>query len=225
MNISVVIAASGKSTRMAGGNKLLMKLQGEPVIVRTIRAFFDIKEITQIVVVCHHTMQNEYQQLVDEYFSSAVKLVTGGKSRRESVYNGIKALAKDTDMVLIHDGARPLIKKQEIKSCIEHTKIYKACALGVKCIDTIKEVNDQKIIVGTVERSKLYNVQTPQCFMYDIACDIHKKGEHKKIEVTDDCTLAEIAGYQIYMVEGSYDNLKITTIEDLNYAAYVLGNS
>jgi len=224
MKVAVVIAAGGNSTRMKIKNKLLINLLDTPIIVRTIRVFFNIPDIIDIVVVCNKNNIEQFRMLLSEYFDSKIKCVVGGKSRQQSVFNGIKQLNKNTNIVLIHDGARPFIREKDVMNIIEKTQQYKACCIGVKSKDTIKVVDNNNVIKETPERKYLYNVQTPQAFTYEIAYKIHNVAEKEKIEATDDSSLAEKMGYEVHMIEGSYNNIKITTQEDLQFANFLLLN-
>jgi len=224
MRVGVVIAAGGSSTRMKMENKLLINLLDTPIIVRTIRVFFNITDIIDIVVVCNKNNIEQFKILLSEYFESKIKCVIGGKSRQQSVFNGIKQLNKNTNIVLIHDGARPFIREVDVMNIIKKTQQYKACCIGVKSKDTIKVVDSNNIIKETPERKYLYNVQTPQGFTYEIAYKMHSVAEKEKIEATDDSSLAEKMGYEVHMIDGSYDNIKITTQEDLQFAKFLLLN-
>jgi len=225
MTIGVVIAAGGSSTRMKIKNKLLINLKDTPIIVRTIMVFFNIPNITDIVVVCNKENIEQFKNILSKHFESKIKYVIGGKTRQQSVFNGIKQLNNDTEIVLIHDGARPFIEKGDVINIIEQTYKYKACCIGVKSKDTIKVVDENNIIISTPKREYLYNVQTPQAFTYEIAYKIHRMAEKEKIEATDDSSLAEKLGYKVHMIDGSYNNIKITTQEDLQFAKFLLLNS
>ncbi|MBN2851210.1 MAG: 2-C-methyl-D-erythritol 4-phosphate cytidylyltransferase [Clostridia bacterium] len=222
MKTGVVIAAGGSSTRMNQKDKLMIMIENVPVIIRSIAAFLNLKEITQIVVVCPQEKIKQYKNLISGVFNDKVTVIGGGCSRRESVFNGIRQLDADTDYVLIHDGARPLIKETDIRKCINATKQYLACCLAVRSKDTIKVVDEDLKIENTLDRNKLYNIQTPQGFTYEIAYEMHLMAEKYKIEAVDDCILAEKSGHEVYVVEGSYDNIKITTDEDIKYVEFLL---
>lgn len=222
MRIGVIIAAGGNSARMNSKDKLMMEIGNVPVIIRTVRAFFYMKEISDIIVVCNEKSKNEVETMMKKHFNEKVSVIAGGLTRRASVYNGIRKLDVKTDIVLIHDGARPLIRQEDIRKCINATMTHQACTLGVKSKDTIKTVNDSNIIESTLDRDRLYNIQTPQGFTYEIACQMHQNAEKEKLDVFDDCMLAERKGYDVYVVEGSYDNIKITTEEDVSYVEFLL---
>ena len=146
-----------------------------------------------------------------------VKIIEGGQTRQASVYNGLKASV--CDYVLIHDGARPMITTDLINSAIDMVKDKKALTVATKTIDTIKEVVDGKII-RTIDRSKLYNTQTPQAFEYNLIMNAHQKliGQN----FTDDAGMLEELGYDVYILNGSYKNIKITTQNDIDIAKIYL---
>ena len=142
-----------------------------------------------------------------------IKLIEGGKTRQESVFNALRA-ADNPDFVLIHDGARPLVEKEDIKKVIEKTIEKGAAILAVKTVDTVKKVDEDGEIVETIDRSNLYNVQTPQGFRYDLILEAHKKYEGENF--TDDAGMVEKTGGAVFVVEGNYNNFKITTPEDFS---------
>jgi len=226
VKIGIVIAAGGSSNRMKKyNNKLLVKILGVEVIIRTINAFINIEEINEIIVVCKKSEIEKFDILIKKYFKSKVYLISGGETRQQSVFKGIKELDKQTDIVLIHDGARPLIKSDIIKKCISQTIEKKACSVGVKSKDTIKVIDENNIIIDTLNRDALINIQTPQCFLYEIAYKMHENALKNNINATDDCYLAEQLKYKVHIIFGDYDNIKITTEEDLEFLKHILINS
>ena len=151
-----------------------------------------------------------------------VKIAYGGKERQDSVYNGLKLLDEKCDVVLIHDGARPFVSDKIIDKSIEEAKEHKAIVVGVPVKDTIKVIDNDKNIVDTPNRSVLWAVQTPQTFDYNILIDAYKDAFKNKFYGTDDAMLVERIGYKVKMLEGSYNNIKITTQEDLNIGSQIL---
>ena len=148
------------------------------------------------------------------------KIVTGGATRQESVYNGL--LNTDADFVCIHDGARALISDDLISKTIEDAVLFSASAPGVKCKDTLKAVDDNAFIKATVDREKTVLIQTPQVFKKDEILECHKKAIEENISVTDDCALAEYYGIRIKVTDGDYENIKLTTPEDVLTAERIL---
>ena len=158
---------------------------------------------------------DELKEIFKDY--SNLMFVEGGSTRQQSVYNGL--LADKCDYVLIHDGARPIISTELINICIEMVKVQKALTVVTKTIDTIKEVEHGKI-VKTIDRSKLYNTQTPQAFEYNLILEAHKKFEGKNF--TDDAGMIEKMQQPVYILDGSYKNIKITTQSDIKLAQIYL---
>ena len=139
----------------------------------------------------------------------------GGKERQDSVYNGLKCLDKDTDTVLIHDGVRPFVKSEDIEKTIRSVSEWECCVLGVKVKDTIKICDSNGITINTPDRSSLWIAQTPQAFKYDTIMSAYESAFGEGFYGTDDAMIAERYGRKIKMVEGSYENIKITTPEDI----------
>ena len=220
----VVIVAAGTGSRMNMGiNKQFIKLEGKEVIVYTIEKFYNNPNIDDIVVVVKESEAEFFKkEILDKYNFKNIKIAYGGKERQNSVYNGLKMLDKKCDIVLVHDGARPFISEQLIDNCIEEAKSHNAVVVGVPVKDTIKVINEDNDIVDTPERSKLWAVQTPQTFNYDILVKSYEDAFENKFYGTDDAMLVERIGYKVKMIEGSYNNIKITTQEDLNIGTQIL---
>lgn len=214
MKISAIIPAAGTGTRYsAARNKLLEKLGDLPVLLRTLEVISSIKEITEIVV-C--TSCEQVSELVKDY-----KVVLGGATRQESVFNGLKAL-DSPDLVIIHDGARPLIRPDIIRESIKAAVEKGAAIVAVPAKDTIKRVNPNSgEVIETLNRKELWNVQTPQVFNYKILMEAHHRFTGQ--DFTDDAVLMEKAGQSVFVVQGSYKNIKITTEEDLAVAKAFIG--
>ena len=220
----VVIVAAGTGSRMNMGiNKQFIKLEGKEIIAYTIEKFYNNSNIEDIVVVVKED-QSEFfkKEILDKYNFKNVKIAYGGKERQDSVYNGLKLLDEKCDVVLIHDGARPFVSDKIIDKSIEEAKEHKAIVVGVPVKDTIKVIDNDKNIVDTPNRSVLWAVQTPQTFDYNILIDAYKDAFKNKFYGTDDAMLVERIGYKVKMLEGSYNNIKITTQEDLNIGSQIL---
>lgn len=210
MKTCAIITAGGTSSRFGNRNKLMEKIYGKEVIKYTVEAF-EKSDIDEIVICANKSIMDELSKMFNH------KIVEGGASRQESVYNGLKAT--DCDFVLIHDGARPIITPELINRTIDMVKEKNAVSVMTKTIDTIKEVEDGKII-KTIDRSKLYNTQTPQGFKYDLIKSAHEKLVGQNF--TDDAGMVEFLGHDVYMVDGSYKNIKITTQTDIEIAKIFL---
>lgn len=220
----VVIVAAGTGSRMNMGiNKQFIKLEGKEIIAYTIEKFYNNSNIEDIVVV---VKEDEFEffkeEILDKYNFKNIKIAYGGKERQDSVYNGLKLLDEKCDVVLIHDGARPFVSDKIIDKSIEEAKEHKAIVVGVPVKDTIKVIDNDKNIVDTPNRSVLWAVQTPQTFDYNILIDAYKDAFKNKFYGTDDAMLVERIGYKVKMLEGSYNNIKITTQEDLNIGSQIL---
>ena len=220
----VVIVAAGTGSRMNKGiNKQFIKLEGKEIIAYTIEKFYNNSNIEDIVVVVKEDESEFFKkEILDKYNFKNVKIAYGGKERQDSVYNGLKLLDEKCDVVLIHDGARPFVSDKIIDKSIEEAKEHKAIVVGVPVKDTIKVIDNDKNIVDTPNRSVLWAVQTPQTFDYNILIDAYKDAFKNKFYGTDDAMLVERIGYKVKMLEGSYNNIKITTQEDLNVGSQIL---
>lgn len=220
----VVIVAAGSGSRMNMGiNKQFIKLKDKEIIVYTLEKFYKHKSIDEIVVVVKEEEEEFFRkEIIDKYNFKNIKLAYGGKERQNSVYNGLKLLDKKCDIVLVHDGARPFISEKLIDNCIEEAKNHNAVVVGVPVKDTIKVINEENDIVDTPERSKLWAVQTPQTFNYDVLVKSYEDAFKNNFYGTDDAMLVERIGYKVKMIEGSYNNIKITTQEDLNIGNQIL---
>lgn len=212
--VNAIIPAGGTSSRFGNKNKLLEKIYDKEVIRYTIEAF-EKSEVDEIIICANINIIEELKEIFKN--SQKVKIIEGGSTRQESVFNGLKA--SECDYVLIHDGARPMISTDLINSAIEEVKTKKALTVATKTIDTIKEVIDGKI-VRTIDRAKLYNTQTPQAFEYNLIKDAHMKLYGQNF--TDDAGMLEELGETVYILNGSYKNIKITTQNDIDIAKIYL---
>ena len=204
---SVIIAAGGKGARM-GRPKQLLKINGKETVIRTILAFQKVKRVKEIIVV---TTPENFKIISKKV--KGLKFAEAGKERIESVKNGLKEVSKDTSLIAVQDGARPLVEPKHIEACLEAAEKDKAAVLGVFVKDTIKVVKNGKI-VKTLKRSELFAAQTPQCYQASVLRDALKK-YGKNILATDESQLVEKLGIKVTAVIGDYKNLKITTPEDL----------
>ena len=216
MKVTAIIVAAGRGTRMgADKNKVFLNLLGKTILETTTEVFQKCKKIDDITVVTNDIA--ECKKLLSG-FSKVSKIVSGGATRQDSVKAGI--FASDADIVLIHDGARALIREEEILSVIDAASEFGAAAVGVKCKDTMKKVTKDGFIEKTLDREFIYNIQTPQAFRY---ADIKKMHEEASVNTfTDDCAIAESFGVSVKIVDGRYDNIKITTADDLEIAEKIL---
>ncbi len=216
--VSAVIVSAGNSTRMGGINKQFLEIDGMPVIARSIKAFQDNSLIDEIVIVTRFQDVESVRELVKKYsFFKVNTIVCGGDTRQESVLNGLNFVSDDADLIAIHDGARPLVSDSVITETIKVASVYGAAATGVKVKDTVKQVDDNNTIVATPDRAYLRFIQTPQIFNKSLYLDAVKTVKNSK-DFTDDCMLIEAYGKTVKFVDGEYENIKITTPEDIELA-------
>ena len=228
---AAVCLAAGQGKRMQSAvQKQYLLIEDKPVLYYALKAFQD-SPVNEVVLVVGQG-EEEYckKEIVDKYGFTKVKaVVAGGKERYHSVYHGLSAL-KEVDYVLIHDGARPFLNQEIIKRCIQGAEEYKACVAGMPVKDTIKLADDECNIESTPERSKVWQIQTPQAFAYDLIKEAYtilieqeEKGIKTSIPVTDDAMVVEyFMNQKVHLVNGSYENIKITTPEDMLVASAFL---
>ena len=215
-----VIVAAGSASRMGGIDKVMAELDGEPMVVKSVRTFQECDAIREIVVVTRPDLIVPIRDLCSG-FDKVTAVVAGGKDRPASVSNGLAALSDKVKLAAIHDGARPLISWQVIDRTVRAANSYGAAAPAIPVKDTIKVVHGG-IVKETPERKSLFAVQTPQVFDYDLLRGALKKAEMDKAEITDDCSAVERMGMSVKIVEGDERNLKITTPIDLTIAKMLL---
>lgn len=213
MKIAAIIAAAGSSSRFKNGQKLLFDLNGKTVIETTLKKFANHTMIDEIVVCTSENIIEDIKEIAKK-FPKVTKVILGGAQRQDSVLNGLKAL-NNPDFVAIHDGARPLISAQIIEDTIKKAIAQGHATCAVQAKDTIKKVIDGKII-DTPNRQELWQVQTPQVFNYKEILEAHLKFQGQNF--TDDTLLIEQTGKSVYIVNGCYKNIKITTPEDIEIA-------
>lgn len=220
--VTAVIVAAGNSTRMGGVNKQKLRIDGVPVLIRTLRTFSESPWIDEIVVATREQDIPDLFAAVKSYgILKVTDIVKGGETRQESVFAAIRCASPNSEFFSIHDGARPLVTQEIIESTVQKAFEENAAATGVRVKDTIKVVAENGKIVETPDRSVLWAVHTPQVFarrLYLHAADTVPNSR----AFTDDCKLMEAAGIPVFMVEGSYENIKITTPEDIALAEGIL---
>ena len=212
--VGAVIVAAGWSQRMGGMDKMLALLGGKPVLAWAVDVFQQCKLIDQIVVVVSKQSLGRCRQLVAERGWSKVSVCAGGRRRQDSVAAGLGQLSR-CQWVVIHDGARPLVTEGLIEHGLKVAGETGAAIAAVPVTDTIKVAGDDRVVQRTLPRGNLWAVQTPQVFRFDIITEAYRRVE---AEVTDDASLVEQLGYKVKLYMGSYDNIKITTPDDLALA-------
>lgn len=232
MKCAAIILAGGTGRRM-GNNvpKQYMELQGKPVLYYSLKTFSGAEFINEVVIVAAGDYLDKVQaDIVDLYgFHKTSAVVEGGRERYHSVANGLEALPEDTEYVFIHDGARPFVTSYTIERCLHYAKKYRASAAAVKAKDTIKIADDDSVIRSTPDRGHVWMVQTPQTFEYRLIRDAYRRlldDEERLraagVNVTDDTMVAKMyADVDARLVESTYDNIKITTPEDMKLAKMI----
>lgn len=224
---TAIVLAAGAGKRMnTKVHKQYLEVAGKPVLYYTLKAFEE-SAVSDIVLVTGAGEEDYCQkQIIKKYGFEKVKaIVTGGKERYHSVYQGLLA-AEGADYVLIHDGARPLVDSAIIQRSMDAVLKYQACVVGMPVKDTIKIVNEEQFAKETPDRNKLWQVQTPQTFSYILVKEAYQEMlEQEDAAITDDAMVVErMTSVPVKLIEGSYRNIKITTPEDLLVAeAYLLG--
>ncbi len=224
MKVVAIVPAAGESKRM-GEKKELLLLGGKPILAHTLKPLEDHPQISEIIlVVDEKSIEKCKSEIVEKYVFKKVKeVVVGGKERQDSVYNGLQKITKDCDIVLIQDGARPFLTEDLITRSIEEVEKHNAAAVAVSCIDTIKFAHKEKdMALETLDREYLWMAQTPQTFRYELILKAYEKAEEDNFKGTDDASLVERMGVPVKIVRGSYDNIKITTPQDLILAEAIL---
>lgn len=222
--LGAVIPAAGQGRRMGAGiNKQFLLLDGVPVIAHTIKTFQISELVSEIVVVGAQQDIPHLDELVQLYaFSKVSAVVVGGETRQESVYAGIKALGRAVERVVIHDGARPLLTPAQLESFLKAGKGCDAAIMAMPLKDTIKKIDKAGLVAETPSRSELVAVQTPQVFERSLLEKAHAAARARAYAGTDDASLVEWLGHPVQVLEGYYENIKITTPEDLWLAEAVL---
>ncbi|MBR2133743.1 MAG: 2-C-methyl-D-erythritol 4-phosphate cytidylyltransferase [Eubacterium sp.] len=219
MNNVAVILAAGDGTRMKSKkSKLLLEINGMTVIERTVRAFACVPLIDEIIVVCREADLESFEAVLNNY---DISYCFGGKTRQESVSNAVEVI-DDCNLIIIHDGARPLVSRQEIEETIDVALKKDAAAVGVAVKDTIKIIGKGLKIVSTPDRGTLVAIRTPQIFNFELYRQALETANNNNLDFTDDCALVENIGKDVYVVPGSFDNIKITTPEDIAVAESIL---
>lgn len=226
VNNYAIIAAAGTGSRMGTTTKKqYLTLAGEPVLAHTLRVFENSSLIKHVVLVvgqdelawCHDEILAKFN------FTKVLTVVPGGIYRQHSVYNGLVALkAQATDVVIVHDGARPLLTETVLKTTIQGAVVGGAAVAAVPVKDTIKKASANKTILETPPRETLWAVQTPQAFRYQLLMRAYQRAEEEDFIGTDDASLVERSGQEVHLVDGSYENIKITTLEDMAFAEAIL---
>ncbi|MBT5376611.1 MAG: 2-C-methyl-D-erythritol 4-phosphate cytidylyltransferase [Nitrospinaceae bacterium] len=221
MKVCAIIPAGGQGTRMGGTvPKQFQALRGQPILQYTLQRFQESGLIDSLILV---VPEKELENTRAEWLGKpplVQQVVVGGEKRQDSVFNGYQALAKDTDIVLVHDGVRPFLSQGMIQETIHCAEKFGAAITAIPVNDTLKQVDSSGLVQRTVDRDGLWRVQTPQAFRYDLLGEAFCKAQRDSFYGTDEGALIEYLGQEVRVVDGSEWNLKITRPEDL-----VLGES
>lgn len=223
MNIAIILAAGQGKRMQAGKNKQFLTLEGKTVLEHTLNAFDTCTAVDGYIVVAHKDevdfVRETYQS---ENHKKLLQVVCGGAERQDSVYEGLKALPLACDYVLIHDGARPFVTTAVIERTLHSAYQWGSGVAGVAVKDTIKQCDSEGKVLQTIPRASLWSVQTPQTFRKEIIVSAYQEAFEANYYGTDDASLVELRQGLVQMVEGDYDNIKITTQEDLAIGENIL---
>ncbi len=228
MNVHVILGAGGSGTRMQNPvNKSFILLRGKPILIYSLQLFQEMPEIQDITIVINKDWQPQLMELLNRYRITKVKeIVEGGKERQDSMRNGLEVIARHApaqdDIILVHNAANPLVTKEIIRECIRAAQMHRASVAAYRVKDTIKRVQDDGKIIQTLDRNELWGMQTPQCVEFGLYLRAHQKTLKDSFMGTDDVQLVERLGVQAVVVDCGYENIKITTPEDISQAEKIL---
>lgn len=222
--VTAVIVGAGRGNRMNSSiNKVLMLLGGRPVLLHSVESFSKCPLVTNLVVVAAADEVSYVKKILTQMPGiKPWQVIAGGSERQYSIRNALEVLPQSTKLVLVHDGARPLVTQRCISSVIESAFQYKTAVAAVPVKDTIKTVNDGGIITGTLNRDTLWSIQTPQGFDFELLQQAYEQATVDNYLGTDDASLVERLGAVVHIVSGDYENIKVTTPEDLIVAEALL---
>lgn len=224
-SVSVILLAGGKGKRMGVSiPKQYLPILGQPIALYSFYKFSEMREVKEIIVVCDPSYAEIFEDTL-EMIDVELKFALPGKERQDSVYNGLQAVDSNSELVCIHDSARPLVSSEDILKVLQDGLRIGASVLGVPAKATIKEANSEAFVVKTLDRKTLWEMQTPQV----IKPELLKKGfelvNSEGLEVTDDVSIVEHLKHPVYITQGSYTNIKVTTPDDLVFAEWILNSA
>ena len=222
--VSAIIVAAGKGTRMgANVDKLWLEVAGRPVVAHTWRQFNDAADVDEIILVVRDGMQEHFTELAAQFnFQKPFRLVVGGAERQDSVWNGLEAVSPKTEIVAIQDAARPCTSAELIAATIAAARETGAAVAAQPVVDTLKETADGKVISRTVDRSKLWAVQTPQTFRVAVIRNAIAAARQQGLVLTDDTAACELIGQAVRLVKSNTPNPKVTVPADLPFIESLL---
>ncbi|KAF7126637.1 hypothetical protein RHSIM_Rhsim11G0115300 [Rhododendron simsii] len=235
-SVSVILLAGGKGKRMgASMPKQYLPLLGQPIALYSFYTFSHMIEVKEIVVVCDPSYKDIFQEIqtkwlvllsdTKEKIHVDLKFAFPGKERQDSVYSGLQAVDLNSELVCIHDSARPLVTPGDVKKVLKDGWLNGAAVLGVPAKATIKEANSESFVVRTLDRKTLWEMQTPQVIKPELLKEGFELVNREGLEVTDDVSIVEHLKHPVYITEGSYTNIKVTTPDDLLLAERILSTS
>ena len=224
MHVTAIVPAAGAGVRFGGAvKKQFIALNGLPILSHTLRALAASRALSSIIVVVPPGEELRGREALElAGIDLETEVVPGGQARQDSVYIGLQRAKAETDLVLIHDGVRPFVSREVVLATVEAAKEWGAAIAAVPVIDTIKRVDTDGFVVETLQREQLWSVQTPQVFRYALLMQAHRAIREPGVVATDDAALVERIGGMVKVVRGSYENIKITSEEDLPLAGLIL---
>ena len=209
-----------------GEPKQYLNLSGRPILAHTLAPFLAISAITRICLVIpkqdHGRCRETILDRLDDREKEIVQLVSGGRERYDSVYNGLAAVSDRRGVVLVHDGVRPFVTPDQILACIRSAASKGACLLALPVVDTLKSATPDRVVTRTIDRARIWRAQTPQAFQFDLLYRAHRKARAEGCGATDDAHLVEALGVPVHILPGNRRNIKITTPDDLALAEAIL---
>jgi 2-C-methyl-D-erythritol 4-phosphate cytidylyltransferase len=222
---SAVIVAAGRGTRMGPGvDKLFLEVMGMPVVAHTWRRFDRCSQIQEIILVVRSGMESAFRELAESMVrpTKPWRLVAGGAERQDSVWNGILAVGSGAQVVAIQDGARPCTHPELIRQCVAAAQRHGASVAGSRVTDTIKESDGGTVIARHLDRSRLWAVQTPQCFRVSVIREALDEVRRRGVAVTDDTAACELIGQAVHLVDSPWPNPKVTMPSDVPWVELLL---
>jgi 2-C-methyl-D-erythritol 4-phosphate cytidylyltransferase len=222
--VSAIIVAAGRGTRMGPDiDKLFLVVAGRPVVAHTWARLEAAPDIDEIIIVVRAGMQSAFAEMQQKHgFKKAHRFAEGGAERQDSVWNGLQAVSSGSRVVAIHDGARPCVSRELITDCLAAAKDFGAAVAAQRVTDTLKESEDGLAISRTVDRSKLWSVQTPQAFRVEVIRRAISTARDRGLKLTDDTAACELIGQPVRLIESKHPNPKVTVPADLPFVESLL---